>query len=141
MPVSLHVPTEGDIQLLTKMLISPLSTDENYILHLYNQNYTPVDASTHTSFTEATFTNYVNKTLTRANWNTPVISSAQAVSSYGTNPLSWTCGASGDVVYGYWIEGATSGKVLWAEKFGTARTLANNDILNLTPLFTLQSQF
>jgi len=46
---------------------------------------------------------------------------------------SWTCGASGNTIYGYYFKGATSSKVILAELFGTARTLANGDTLNFTP--------
>ena len=77
------------------MLKDTLSTDENFILHLYKNSYTPVAASTSTDFTEADFTNYVNKTLARATWRAAVTVSGKAESSYGTTPLSWTCGATG----------------------------------------------
>ena len=50
---------------------------------------------------------------------------------------SWTCGATGDTIYGYFILGATSAKLILAEKFGTARTLANTDVLNLQPMMEL----
>ena len=138
--MALVVVNEGELELLDKCLKDTLSTDENMILHLYKNNYTPVAATTSTDFTEADFTNYVNKTLARTTWNAAVTVSGKAESSYGSSPLSWTCGASSNTIYGYWVQGATSNKVLWAEQFGTARTLASSDILNLTPKFTLSSE-
>ncbi len=80
---------------IRKMLKDTLSTDENFILHLYKNNYTPVAGTTSTDFTEANFTNYVVKTLARATWRAAVTVSGKAESSYGTTPLSWTCGATG----------------------------------------------
>ena len=117
--MALVVPNQGELELLDKMLRDTLSTDENYILHLYKNDYTPVAATTSTDFTEADFTNYVVKTLARATWNAAVTVSGKAESSYGSTPLSWTCGATGNNIYGYWVGGATSNAVLFAEKFGT----------------------
>lgn len=136
----LVVPDQGELRLLDIMLKLALSTNEDQILKLYNNNYTPAAASAPGSFTAATFTNYVPKTLLRATWSNAATVSNKAESSYGTSPLSWTCGATGDTVYGYWVEGSTSSKVLWAERFSTSRVLANGDILNITPKFTLASE-
>jgi hypothetical protein len=136
----LIVPDEGELELLDKMLKDALSTNENYILKLYRVDYTPNSTTTRTSMTEANFTGYAARTLTRANWNAAVTVSNQAESSYGTAPQSWTCGATGNTIYGYWVEGATSTKVLWAERFSTSRVLADGDVLNITPKFTLSSQ-
>jgi hypothetical protein len=130
----------GELELLDKMLKDALSTNENYILRLYQNNYTPVDASAPGSFTEANFTSYAALTLTRALWNSAVVVSLKAETSYGSAPLSWTCGASGNTIYGYYVTGATSGVVLWAELFATSRILASADVLNLTPKFTLNKE-
>lgn len=135
--MSIYTPLSGDLQLLDKMLKKALSTDENYILKLYQNNYTPDDTSGPGSFTEANFTNYAAVTLTRSGWNASVIVSTHAETSYGASPQTWTCGASGNTIYGYYVVGATSGVVLWAELFSTSRVLANQDVLNLTPKFTL----
>jgi hypothetical protein len=136
----LVVPNLGELELLDKMLSDALSVDENYILKLYTNNYTPDQNSGANSFVEATFTGYAAKTLTRTNWNTAVIVSNKAESSYGTAPQSWTCTGTGQTIFGYWIIGATSGTALWAELFSVSRVLANGDVLNLTPKFTLNSE-
>ena len=138
--MALYTPNTGKLDLLDKMLKKALSTDESYILKLYSNNYTPDDSSVPGSFTEATFTNYAAVTLTRALWNASVIVSNKAQTSYGSAPQSWTCGASGNTIYGYYVVGATSGSVLWAELFATSRVLANLDVLNLTPQFTLNHE-
>lgn len=136
----LIVPDQGELELLDKMLKDALSTNENYIMKLYRNDYTPAANSAPGSFTEANFTTYAARTLTRATWNAAVTVSNKAESSYGTSPQSWTCGATGNTIYGYWVEGATSAKVLWGERFSTSRVLANGDILNITPKFTLASE-
>ena len=80
--------------------------DSSAILKLYQNNYTPADTSTAAYFTVANFTNYVNKTLTRTSWHAAVTNAnSKAETSYGTAPEPWTCGASGNTIYGYWAEG------------------------------------
>lgn len=125
---------------MDKLLKDALSVDENYILKLFQNNVTPDQTFVPGSLTEANFTNYAAKTLTRATWNAAVTVSSKAQSSYGSAAQSWTCGASGNTVYGYWIEGATSSVCLWAERFAVSRVLASGDVLNLTPQFTLSSE-
>lgn len=137
----LVVPDQGELRLLDTMLKLALSTNENHILKLYRADATPASTSAPGSFTEANFTNYAARTLTRSNWNASVTNgSGQAESSYGTTPQSWTCGTTGNTIYGYWVQGSTSNSVLWAERFATSRVLATGDVLNITPKFTLQSQ-
>jgi len=133
-------PDQGELRLLDIMLKAALSANENYILKLYRNDYTPANTAAPGSFTEANFTGYAARTLTRSNWNAATTVSGKAESSYGSAPQSWTCGATGNTVYGYWVEGSTSAKVLWGERFATARTLASGDQLNLTPKFTLSSE-
>jgi hypothetical protein len=137
--MALHTTDAGEIELLDKMLKDALSVDETYILKLYSNNYTPVDASAASNFTECTFTSYVAKTLTRAGWNGATTVSNKASSTYSA-ASAWTCGATGQTVYGYWITATTSSVILWAELFGSSRTLANGDVLQLTPVFTLNSE-
>lgn len=137
--MSLVTPNPGELALLDKMLKDALTVDEDYILKLFRTPMT-VDQDTETTdFTVATFTNYSHQTLTRANWSNAAVVSNKAQAQY-SNQMSWTCGATGDTVYGYWVEGATSGTTLWAERFAAPRTLANGDILNLTPRFALNSE-
>jgi hypothetical protein len=135
----LVTPNEGELELLDKMLKEALTVDENLTLQLFRNDYTITDDTKSSSFTVATFTNYSAQALTRANWSTAATVAGKAQSEY-SNQLSWTCGATGDTVYGYWVVGVSSAKVLWAERFGTPRALADSDILNLTPRFTFSSE-
>ena len=60
------VPLEGDIQLLTDLLVG--GALENWQLGLFHANITPAETDTAATYTaqEATFTNYKRKTLTRS---------------------------------------------------------------------------
>ena len=121
------------------MLQAALTVDESYILKLYQNNHTPAAADAAGSFTEATFTNYAAVTLTRAGWNAAVTVSGKAQCSYGSSPQAWTCGATGNTIYGYYVTGATSGMVLFSELYSASRILANGDVMQLTPTFTLNT--
>lgn len=148
--MALVVPHEGDVQLLTDLLGG--GTLEAWNLRLFNSNITPAETDVAATYTahEAAFTGYAAKSLARAigasNWNTPVSQAPSGSppwsgrsqvghSQYGSAPQTWTCGATGDTVYGYFITGATSGKLICAEAFATPRTLASGDTLSITPVF------
>lgn len=140
------IPNEGEVQLLTEQL----GAGENWLLGLFKSNLTPGEADTAATYTaaECDFTNYARKTLTRSisagTWQTVTsgaptgawsAEAAVAKSTYGAAPQSWTCGATGNTVYGYFLLGATSGKLIMAEAFAAPRTLASGDVLSTTPAF------
>jgi hypothetical protein len=130
---------EGGLELLDKMLKDALSVDEGYLLKLFNvSTLTPSAAMTSNDFTgkTATFTNYSIGALSRSGWSAATTSNNTAVAVY-SSAISWTCGATGDTIYGYMLEAATSHKVLWAEKYSVARVMGNGDILNIIPKFTI----
>jgi hypothetical protein len=135
--MALLVPKEGETELLDKCLHDALSVDETFTLKLYKTDITIDGDITKDSFTEADFDGYGAKTLTRAGWNAATLNgSDQAHSTYAQQ--TFTCnGSTGNTIYGYYVLGTTSQKVLWAEKFGTARVLAENDELLLTPDFVM----
>lgn len=137
--MSLVVPINGELQLLNVLVqgTNAANSTEAYKLRLFTNTDVPSSTWTTATPTEANFTGYGTVTLARASWGAATNVGGIANTVYATQ--SYTCGASGNTVQGYWVEGATSGTMLWAEKFGTARVLANGDVLNLTPNFTLQS--
>lgn len=134
--MALVVPDLGEIELLTKLLINTTDT-EDYIVRLYQNSYSPDNTTVVGDFTEADFTNYTAKTLARSDWASPTTVGTKAESS--TTTQSWTCGTTGNTVYGYYVVGSTSGVCLWAEEFAASRILVDGDILNLLPKFTLSS--
>lgn len=144
------VSREGDLRLLTELLGGGPS--EDWQLGLFNAATTPAETDTAATYTakEATFAGYSRKTLTRSvsatTWNTPVLQAPSgapawsprgqvAHSQYGSAPLSWSVGATGENIYGYFIVGATSGKLILAEQFSEPRTLRSGDTLSITPVF------
>src|SRR5262245_2912927 len=119
----LVIPNEAEVRLLIDLLAG--GTLENWVLELYKSNTTLAETDVYGSnpFTVCDFTNYTSKTLTRSvsgsTWSTPASGSptsswsaeaSVAESAYGSSAQSWTCGASGNTAYGYWIRGATNSK-------------------------------
>jgi hypothetical protein len=56
-------------------------------------------------------------------------------SQYGSSPQQWACSGTGDTIYGYFVLGATSGNLIFAEAFAASRTLNTGDSLSITPIF------
>ncbi len=117
------------------------ASSENGTLKLYKTNVTPAETDTAGSYTVADFTSYVDKTLTSSQsgstWAVPTTSSGVTSSTYGGGtPLSWSPGST-QTVYGYYVVGATSGTLWWAELFASSKNLSSGDVLNLTPRMEL----
>lgn len=136
--MTLLCPDVGEVVLLTDLL----GNGNNWTLKLFKNDVTPAESDTDATYTEADFTDYAAKTLTRSvsgsTWATPTTSSGTTSSEYNSGtPQSWTCGATGNSIYGYYIVDAVTGTLLIAERFAATRTLAENDTLNLTPKIEL----
>lgn len=138
--MALIVPNIGEIELLDRLLQGgTYASDGNYVLKLFQNNYTPTTISTLGDFTEADFTSYASVTLSQSGWLSATTNTlGKAESSY--TQQSWTCGSVGNTIYGYYVSGDVSGELLWAERFGSAKVLTNGDILNLIPVITLSTE-
>lgn len=132
--MALVVPDVGEVELLKRVLYSDADA-ENWTLKLYKTDVTPAESDTAGSYTEADFTDYVSKTLTSsqsgATWAVPTTAGGTTSSTYGTNQ-SWVPG-SDQTVYGYFVVGATSTVLLFAEEFDTAKPLVTGDTITITP--------
>lgn len=130
------VPDVGERELLRKMIRDALLTDEGYTLRLYTAVAGGLtDATVAGDFTEATFSGYAARALTRAGWNAPVTSTGITSITYAT-PQDFGAG-SPQTVLGYYVVGAVSGVLLWAEAFPTAKVLVAGDTLRMTPRLEL----
>jgi len=112
--------------------------------NLYKNNYTPVAGSAFANFTVADFTGYVA--------NLGVAFGAPAtVAGKGTITASMLTSVQGvpgttNTIYGYYVYWVPAGPgseiLLWAEKFDTPVVTVNSgDTINVTPVFTLFSEF
>lgn len=128
------VPDIGERNLLDKMLGRANAT-EDMLLALYRTSVTPAESDTLATFTEANFTNYVQKTLTDTSWNAASTSSGTTSATYAQQ--SWTCGATGNTIYGALYIDTDTTTLIASDAFATARVLADTDVLNFTPRWEL----
>lgn len=133
--MTIVVPNEGEVNALEAFL-----TDENQTLRLFANNITPAETDTTGTYTEAAGGGYAAKTLTGTLSGSTWTVTAGAPSSGAYPEQTWTfTGAltTNPTVYGYYLEGATSGDLLWAERAASSFTPANNgDTIDLTPTIT-----
>lgn len=126
------VPNAGKKKLLE--LAVKETSPENFSLRLFKNDYTPVAGSVAGDFTVADFTGYANATLTRASWGSATTADPSVI-AYAAQTFTMS-GGSAQTIYGYYVVGATSGTILWAERFSSAITLAlTGDNISITPSF------
>lgn len=131
------VPTAGELKLLEYMLGRTATAD--CTLHLYTNNYTPVDGSVLGDFTEMSGQGYASKTLTKTSWGAASTVSTKASSSYAQQTWTFTAGGPA-TVYGYYIKDSAN-VVVFAEKFDAGKVVEfDGDVIRVTPTITLQTE-
>lgn len=138
--MALLAPDVGEVELLKRLLYATAGS-ENFTLKLFKTNVTPAEGDTAGSYTVADFTGYSDKTLTSSQsgstWAVPSTSAGVTSSTYGGGtPQSWSP-TSSQTIYGYYVVGATSTVLLWAEAFASSKNLSSGDTLQLTPKLQL----
>lgn len=127
------IPDEGKLKWLYWALDTDGSDLEDFVLDLYQNNYTPDDASTASSFTVSSFGGYAQVSLLRSAFGAPAITSHVAYSGVSTPPaFSCTSGGS-QTAYGWYLRGATSDKVLAAAAFDVPRVMSPGATETLDP--------
>ncbi len=130
------VPDVGEVPLLRKMLKDALSVDETYTLHLFVNDETPDDDTVIGDLTEASFTGYATKVLTRAGWGAPGTAGGITSSVYAQQQFDNTGGPT-ETVYGYYVTATDGGELLWLERLDDPRVVASGDNAKITPRFEL----
>lgn len=133
--MTLLVPTASENKLLEFTL--GFATPGDQTLKLYVNNVTPADGDVAATYTEMSTHSYAAKTLTKANW---VVAQNGGVAEGVYNAQQvWTFTAAAVVtVYGYFVIDSTTGLLLWAEKFSSAKPVEfGGDQILLTPKITL----
>lgn len=106
-------------------------------LKLFCNDYTPLDSSIASNFTEASGGGYAAKALAYGSWTESNVGGIEQV-AYAAQAFVFT-GAltTNPTVYGYFVVDA-DGTLLFAERLPAAFTPAsNNDELDVTPVFQL----
>lgn len=132
--MALLMPAVGEVEALKRML--NYSATGNVVLHLYSNNYTPVEGSTVASFTECTASGYAAKTLTGSSWSITTTSNV-TTASYAEQTFTFS---AAQVVYGYYVTDAANAIVLWAELFSGSpfNIPSGGGSVKVTPKITLE---
>jgi len=132
--MSLLCPNVGEVQLLSLALGK--ASAENQTLKLFTNDKTPAEGDVAGDYTEASGSGYAAKTLTGANWSMAT-EDGVTTGAYAEQEFTFT-GALGDV-YGYFVVGATSEIILWAERFSDApfNVKGSATPIKITPKITM----
>ncbi len=132
--MSLVVPDVGEVALLDMLLGT--ATPETQKLKLYTNNFDCVEGSVAGDFTVASGSGYADVSLVRATWNAAGTSAGTTSKTYPAQTFSFSGAIT---IVGYYIVGATSGTLLWAERIyaGAGQAFANGDTLTITPRMEL----
>jgi hypothetical protein len=105
---------------------------QNLVLRLYTSNTTPGESDTAGTYTEATGNGYSSITLTGASWG----AASGGSIAYAQQTFTFS-GALGNV-YGYYMTQASSGTLVYAERFtdGPYNIVNNGDQIKITPTIT-----
>jgi len=133
--VTLLVPNVGEARML-KLILNNVS-QEDVILKLYKNNVTPAEGDVASDYTVADFTGYASLTLTGASWS--FTTGDPSYASYAQQSFTSTAGGQSQTIYGYFVVQASSGILLWAERFaGAPYAIVNNDdAIKVTPYIEL----
>lgn len=133
--MSLLMPDVGEVLFLEYALNKTEPTEVK--LHLYTNDYAPVEGSVVGSFTESTGTGYAEKTLAGASW-TVATNTGTTTGSYAQQSFDYT-GAEANV-YGYYVTNNSNAQVLWAEKFtdGPYSIPSGGGSIKVTPKIELE---
>tara|TARA_R110000823_G_scaffold40754_9_gene107694 strand:+ start:1313 stop:1708 length:396 start_codon:yes stop_codon:yes gene_type:complete len=111
------------------------SASQDLVFRLYSNDVTPAEADVVGTYTEVVGGGYSSTAITAANWT--VTPGNPTAADYPLIATVFT-GTFGNV-YGYFITQATSGALMWAERFDTTINIQNpSDTINVTLNITLE---
>lgn len=133
--MSIVCPNAGELLLLRYIVNYTRDDTDHNVLHIYDNDVTPGESSTRSTFTEATAAGYAAITLVGTLW-TFTQDAGVTTAVFSEQPFTFTTGVT---AYGYYVTD-TSDSLLWAEKFdgdGFAIPATGGDI-TITPKLTLE---
>ena len=123
---------------------------ENWTLKCFQNNHTPAESDVAGTYTEATFTGYsaitLNSLQSSAAWGVPSLVSPTgswapgsqtqvAETTYPQQTFTCSGNTTTNTIYGYYVVGATSGTLLFAELFTMSVNMFLNNTIKITPRF------
>lgn len=136
----LVVSDEGERYLLDRAIRTPWPDDEVWVLHLFDNDYTPCKDTLEDDLTEASYPGYGTIDLVRADWTDPVTVMGIATSWNGTTPKEFHAASGVTTIYGYYITVPDLDVFLLSQRFDSPPLLTAAAPLLLIPQLTLHSE-
>jgi hypothetical protein len=96
---------------------------EDFVIDLFSNNHTCAVTDTAGTYTTATFPGYAQVAIARSTFGSATATGGLGTIVSSVTPL-WNCtGGSGQLVYGWFLRGATSGQLLACANFASARNM------------------
>jgi hypothetical protein len=123
------------VQLLLEITLNKRQP-ENLVLRLYQNDHTPKHTDTESDYKEATFSGYKASNLSADSWT--VKAGNPATATHEPRIFTADIGHQNEKVYGYYVTGASTGKIYWAERFDDHPYIIRNkrDTLLIEPTFS-----
>lgn len=136
--MSLEMPSAAEVQ--TLRLMTNNAQPEDLVLKLYQNDATPSATSTASAFITATFPGYADVELVPGEWS--FTEGNPSVALYNEHvEFASTGGPQTQQIYGYYIVGADSGLLRWAERFDPLpnATIGEENPIRVRPRITLDN--
>lgn len=123
--------TDAEEERIAKAVVNYAGGGTDLVLHLFMNNYTPVDGSILANFTEATFSGYAAITLTGSSW--VITAGAPTLAAYALQNFLSDADQTVQYLYGYYLTRGTD--LVAGERFtdGPYAILGLTDYLTVTP--------
>jgi len=99
------------------------SQPQDLVLRLFQNDITPSDTNTASSYTESTFVGYAPVTLIGANWSSQEGNPSFII--YPDQVFASSAAQAAQSNFGYFLTRLASGELVWAEKFTSPQVIQN----------------
>lgn len=132
--MALLVPNVGEAIILN--YLTNKDAPEDLVMRLYTNNLTPAETDVVGDYTEVSGSGYAAKTPGSGDWT--VTPGAPSNAALAQQTFAFNADLAEDV-YGYYFVRATSGELVWSERFTDGPYAINNngDEIRITPVMTL----
>lgn len=125
----LVVCADGENYLIDSCVSVPWVSGDDWECRLYANDVVPNRDTVLADLTEASFPGYLRKTLARGDWSAAVQISGRAATFFQGTPLSWLSSGTAQLIFGYMVCVAATGRMIWSQRLDTPFL-----VTNLSPL-------
>lgn len=136
--MALNFCYEGEKYFILDILYGATAVIATLTLRLYQNDVTPNDNDTYSTYTECNQTGYAAISLTRGTWTRTIgTDSAPSVAEYAEQTFAFTGGTG--TCYGYYVTANISAtdRLLWSERFDESQAIFDGATVKVTPRKTV----